>query len=363
MIVIEGVGPVGLACALFLQRLGVAADRIALPLATTMLAPTLANRTLALGLGSWHLLSRIIQLPAAAAIEQVEVSLAGRMGKTRIRAHDLKQTALGFVLDYQSLQQALDDATQAAGLVAVPSTQPAAAPLPSVCLRINAQGDPGDAVSQREFNQQAILARIHCPLLPRHVAFERFTDEGPLALLPLPMPNTYALVWCGAPAHTARRMRLNDSQFSAELIDCVGPQLHGATLLSARSSAPLSRRSRTQIVAPGQVWIGNAAQSLHPVAGQGLNLGLRDAFELARIIAPLFTPSATPQSEPIQLALQRFAKARAADRQRTISITDTLASVFAQPMLQPFESMALAALDLSAGPRQLLALRLMFGNR
>ena len=348
MIVVEGSGPVALACALFLHRRGVAAQQLSVSINDGALPAAVANRTLAVSLGSWQLLSRIITLPAAAAIEQIEVSLAGHAGKTRISAADMKQVALGYVLDYQSLQQALNQAAHAAAMGQRETSGQA------ISLRINAQGEPGDQASERQFNQHAILVRLSCPQLPHHCAYERFTREGPLALLPLPQGGGFALVWCGLPHQSSRRMEQGEAQFIDELVQHAGPRLLGAVLLSQRHSAPLSRRSRSTIVEGSQVWIGNAAQSLHPVAGQGLNLGLRDAFELARAVA---------QPQSIAQALQTFAQVRSADRNRTISITDTLASIFSVPALMPIESIAMALLDAAAVPRRLLASSLMFGNR
>lgn len=365
MIAIEGAGPVGMACALFLRRLGVDSRRIGIALDAAVMPPALAKRTLALGLGSWQLLSRVIALPVAAPIQQVEVSMNGRLGRTRIDAADMKQQALGYVLEYQALQRALNEAAVAAGLGASPSIPDAsaqacaAAPL----LRINAQGDTGADADERDFNQSALLANLACPHLTGGVACERFTREGPLALLPLPAAGRFALVWCGPPETTAARAAMSEERFVADLIERAGPRLTGATLVSPRVQAPLLRRRRDALVDGDQVWIGNAAQALHPVAGQGLNLGLRDAFELARAIAPLFTRDAAPEPVQLRQALARFAQDRASDRKRTISITDTLASVFSVRALRPFESIALAALDLSGVPRRALAATLMYGNR
>jgi 2-octaprenyl-6-methoxyphenol hydroxylase len=124
--------------------------------------------------------------------------------------------------------------------------------------------------------------------------------------------------------------------------------------------APLSRLRRLDTVSGSDVWIGNAAQALHPVAGQGLNLGLRDAFELARSLAD--NEFADDPLIPEQL-LARFAAGRRLDRAVTTGVTDLLASAFSWPLAQPLQSALLTAMDLLPPLRRPLASTLLFGRR
>jgi 2-octaprenyl-6-methoxyphenol hydroxylase len=121
---------------------------------------------------------------------------------------------------------------------------------------------------------------------------------------------------------------------------------------------PMFRRARRQLVQGRQVWIGNAAQALHPVAGQGLNLGIRDAFELAQQLG-----NAHAAGTDMLAALQAYARQRRTDRSLSIGLTDALARMFSLDLIRPFQSIALGALDLSPNLRRLVASHFMFGWR
>lgn len=141
----------------------------------------------------------------------------------------------------------------------------------------------GLGVSRKEFHQNAIVANVACTLPHDHRAFERFLPEGPMALLPL-QAQRMALVWANTPKTTQRLMALNDASFLKELQQQFGYKLGRFTKIGTRTTFPLR-----QILMPKQihwpvVFIGNAAHTLHPVAGQGFNLGLRDVACLAQAI-------------------------------------------------------------------------------
>jgi 2-octaprenyl-6-methoxyphenol hydroxylase len=118
------------------------------------------------------------------------------------------------------------------------------------------------------------------------------------------------------------------------------------------------RRARRELVAGNEVWIGNAAQSLHPVAGQGLNLGLRDAFELASVLG-----EARAGRCNLGLALERYRSRRRLDRGSTITLTDTLARIFSLAPLRPLQSVTLSAIDAVPAARTALARQFMYGLR
>ncbi|MFT4103335.1 MAG: FAD-dependent monooxygenase [Burkholderiaceae bacterium] len=361
---VVGKGPVALSFGLLLARQGLAPDRIELDTTRAALPPAMALRTLALSAGSWQLLGRICAAPPAAPIEAIEVSLQGHAGRVRLGAAEQRVPALGHVVRYPTLCDALLEAAAPARFA-----EPGSFAAGDEPLVVHAEGDTGDDAEQREFTQTAIVAELTARAPEPGVAYERFTAEGPLAMLPLPEADRHALVWCCRPDHAQRRAAASDAAFAAELRTMIGPRWSIRRVETARVAMPLRRRRRRQTVAGHEVWIGNAAQALHPVAGQGFNLGLRDAFVLAAEIGR--RPASSRDGHPARAeddagagaALHRYARARRADRARAIGLTDLLARVFTIGPLQPAESVALAALDLHGGARNWLARQMMFGVR
>ncbi|MFT3802512.1 MAG: FAD-dependent monooxygenase [Burkholderiaceae bacterium] len=374
---VVGRGPVALSFGLLLARQGLAPDRIELDTTRAALPPAMALRTLALSAGSWQLLGRICAAPPAAPIEAIEVSLQGHAGRVRLGAAEQAVPALGHVVRYPTLCDVLLEAAGPARFA-----EPDSFSTDDDLLIVHAEGDAGDDAEQREFAQSAIVAELTARAPEPGVAYERFTAEGPLAMLPLPEADRYALVWCCRPDHAQRRAAASDAAFATELHAIIGPRWSIRRVETARVAMPLRRRRRRRTVAGREVWIGNAAQALHPVAGQGFNLGLRDAFVLAAEIGrrparPHHTHHThhthnthnTHAARPTHAdrdagaVLERYAQARRADRARAIGLTDLLARVFTIAPLQPAESVALAALDLHGGARSWLARQMMFGVR
>jgi len=378
---IHGAGPVGLACALFLARHW--PDPSAIEITTAgHAAPGLAQRPLAISAGSRRLIERIAQFPVESGpINTVEVALSGHLGRVRIPAGDLHGTRLGNLVRHGALVECLEAALLGSGVrrvVGHVGSEPNGAlqPEPGTLL-IHADGDPGPEAKVRDFGQAALLAEIRLIGWSQGKALELFTPGGPLAILPLPEPHYWALVWCAPEAITQQR-------FQAHLEDC----RHAPTgllpnelseILSAAMGTdikvhdiehcqvvPLRRRSRERLIDPDpsqpQVWIGNAAQTLHPVAGQGLNLGLRDAHELAQQLSDWRLMAGRKLAERhrtnfhgLDHALRQYERARRDDRALTVRMTDTLASVFTVLSLAPIQSAVLAALDLNPPLRRSLA--------
>ena len=363
---VRGAGPVGLALALFLVRRGIDSRRIALEPAVAAWSHTLpahlASRVLAVSEGTCQLLERVATLPAAGTIRQVEVSMLGHAGRTRIKADDVRTAALGRVMRYGDLLEALRGAARGLDWAQTESAaQAPGSPSAQASLIVHAEGDTGDDTDARTFDQAALLGEVcatQAPLALHDVAFERFTDYGPLALLPLPQPAHWSLVWCDQVQASQSRQLADRSSIEQALQARIGPRLGPLRLEGPLACVTLSRRTRRTGHQPGEVWIGNAAQSLHPVAGQGLNLGMRDAFELADALA-----LADRRDLPMDRSVQGWHAARRADRAGTIRLTDLMARSFTWPLARPVQSGLLAALDVSATLRRPLAQRLMFGHR
>ncbi|ACD17729.1 UbiH/UbiF/VisC/COQ6 family ubiquinone biosynthesis hydroxylase [Paraburkholderia phytofirmans] len=210
----------------------------------------------------------------------------------------------------------------------------------------------------RDYGQTALVGTVTVSAPQPHVAWERFTSQGPIALLPMGGVRgaDYALVWCCAPEEAARRAQLSDEDFLRELGAAFGDRMGRFTHIKGRASFPLGLNAAETLVNGHIVAIGNAAQTLHPVAGQGLNLGLRDAHALA---------DALSAEGPTPLALATFAQRRALDRRMTIGATDTLARLFTIDFapLAVVRGLALTALEFLPPVKTALARQMMFGQR
>ncbi len=281
--------------------------------------------------------------------------------------------ALGYVTRYGAVIDALARRCEAAGVITLrPARVQSLDETPDGALlalddgrTVRAQvavqaeggifGQQDGRARSRDYEQTAVIARVTSDAPIAHRAFERFTDEGPLALLPEDGPDghQYALVWCVRPERAGTILDLDDTRFLQQLGEAFGARLGTFTKVSPRVAFPLGLNAEARATAR-TVAIGNAAQTLHPVAGQGLNLGLRDAAVLARQLARGATSA----------AIGRFLEERAQDRQLTIGLTDTMARVFTvSKPLQPLLGLGLAALDLAKPARTLLADLMMFGRR
>lgn len=180
---------------------------------------------------------------------------------------------------------------------------------------------------EREYQQTAIITNVCVQKPHQNRAFERFTKEGPVALLPM-KENLMSLVWCVKEAESI--MALNDTEFLTQLQQRFGWRLGKFQACGKRFAYPLNLYRAEQSIHHRTVLIGNAAQTLHPVAGQGFNLGIRDVMDLAQLIAPLFL-----QQKDIGEAtyLRQYADIRKPDQNQIIQLTDGLLSLFANSLI------------------------------
>ena len=373
-IAICGAGPVGMALAAMLAGRGVTGADIALIDAKALGSAISDPRSLALSYGSGLLLEKIGAWPLpATAIHQIHVSRRGHLGRSMIVREDHGVPALGYVTRYGDLVSALADACQRAGVRTLRPLRVSRAD--EHAGHVTLQLDDGSALDagivvqaeggvfgeqdikgqHRDYGQSAVIARVSASLPIAHRAFERFTDEGPLALLPQGGADghQYALVWCARPETAARLLALDDNAFLAQLSEAFGTRLGRFTATGARASYRLGLNAQARGSAR-TVAIGNASQTLHPVAGQGLNLGLRDGAVLARLLA----------RDPSPAGLASFNAERARDRATIVGLTDTMARVFAQPgPAQALLGLSLGVIDTVGPARGLLADLMMFGRR
>ncbi|MEI2416667.1 FAD-dependent monooxygenase [Orrella sp. JC864] len=379
-VAILGGGPAGSALALLLARAAPRPERIALfaapPRAGVAAAAAAGDpRVLAMNHGSRVLLESLGAWPQQAAdIRTVHVSQRGRLGRTLIRHEDFAVPRLGSVAPYDAVQAALQAAVAASGVTRIeqPQARIAAHDGPgatisagqrswSCALAVQADGSPGPD-HLRDYGQHAVLATARASLPRAGWAWERFTREGPLALLPHPQGDgAYSVVWCCSPERAARLKQMDAQAFSQALNEAFGARLGRLCAQPAHAAVALATGLRPRPVQGRSVAIGNAAQTLHPVAGQGLNLGLRDAARLALALQSwLPQPDADPSA-----VLRRYAQVREPDRRLTAGLTDLLPRLFAtgQPLVEHACGLALLGLDLAAPVRAPLARLLLHGLR
>jgi len=372
-ILIVGAGPVGAVCALALQQQGIAA-RVLEAQPADARADT---RTLALSHGSRLILERLgvwDKLTDVTPITRIHISQRGALGVARLSADELGVPALGYVLPYAVLTAALKQALTDAGIaveygVAMDRIESGAATLHTVDGRtlaaplvIVADGGRGDQVPtprfERDYDQMAVVCDVQTELPHASRAFERFTPEGPAALLP--KGDRYALVWTASNVDAQRIAALPDSEFLAALYRHFGGRQGLFLHASPRKTFPLRLAWTGNEAGDRVVRIGNAAQTLHPVAGQGFNIGLRDAWELASLCGD------TPASEIGNAAmLAAYARGRRADVLGGLGFTDFLVRTFSNDigLLQHARGLGLLALEALPPLKTFVARRMMFGAR
>ncbi|GHD67205.1 FAD-dependent monooxygenase [Jeongeupia chitinilytica] len=378
-VAIVGGGPVGALLALRLADAGINAlaieARVTTPADPRALALSHASTEALARVGLWH------DALGATAITRVHVSQAGTLGRTELSAAEIGLPALGHVVPYSALAGlALERLRTGKAAVALGTTvtgidrlaryaqltlaTPQGLHRLTAGLVVLAEGGQLlaalDDVTQtvKPYEQHAILATITPNEPHRGVAFERFADDGPMALLP--NGDDYTLVWTQTPEGADARLALSDADFIAQVGQRFAGRIDGFAKVGPRASWPLALKTLDSVVGRRVVMIGNAAQTLHPVAGQGLNLGLRDATTLADLL------TITPRpllGEPATLA--RYAGLRRKDAGRVTRFTDGLIGWFESPnpLLKHARSAGLLALDQIGPLRRGFARKMVYGAR
>ena len=375
-ILIAGAGPVGLCAALALHHAGHAV-RVIDAKAQDQLG--IDPRAVALSHGSRLILDRLgvwdsITGPAAGTpIRHIHVSQSGGFGQTRIEAADYGIDALGYVTRLGPMVKALLGAVLRAGIeirfetvrfetahLGTTSTAGATSAADAdntAPLTIIAEGRPHEIAERKEYGQTAIVTEAWSAAPHGHRAYERFTPEGPLALLPLGSAQAggHSVVWCMRDEHALALLQKSDAEFIGALNTATSFAQRTWTRIAPRAAFPLVLVRARDAARTGEIALGNAAQTLHPVAGQGLNLGLRDAFELAEALKHGLADG----------ALTAYRKQRARDRRATVAITDQYVSLFSNDLalVRAARGIGLALFNLLPGARRLVARRMMFGLR
>lgn len=323
--------------------------------------PSYDDRTIALAHGSAKVFEAMGLWPRlaqhASPIRKIHVSDRGHMGVTRIDSAVERLAALGYVVENRVMGTVLAEALPT--LANVETICPAAVTAISLTddlahLEIECAGqsralsarlviaaDGGDstirnllhiATRRWDYRQCAIVANVTPSRHHQGVAYERFTDSGPIAMLPSASaddPNRCSLVWSVRQEDEARVLELGDAAFLAELQRRFGYRLGKLCRVGRRSSYPLRLISAKEQVRPRLALIGNAAHTLHPIAGQGFNLGLRDVAVLAQVVADAALAGQDIGTMPV---LQRYSQWRHWDHRKVIGLTDTLTRLFSNPL-------------------------------
>lgn len=371
-IAIIGGGPAGMALALALNRHGVQAQVFD---AQPRGAVRNDKRILALSHGSRQILECLGVWPSIAktSIDCIQVSQRGGFGRTRLLAREEGVPALGYVASAASVGVALDQALHDAqipfrgdtAVIAADATDDqisltTSTNVTQASLAIYAEGRIEDDANVviRDYAQSAVICTVKAEgfgMGPGNVAYERFTPLGPLALLPF--GDELAVVYTCPTPDAEALANLSDSDFLSNLQAHFGHRLRFATT-SARNIYPLTLRYRKTPVGKRCVWLGNAAQTLHPVAGQGFNLALRDAWDLSRALAATDDPGSVS-------VLAAYAARRRLDRRTVIGFTDSLVRLFSNddPLLRLLRGAGLFTLDQFRPLRGFVARRMMYGAR
>ncbi len=328
--------------------------------------PSYDARSSALSYGSQQIYQRLglwdTIAPRAEAIHDIHISDRGRFAAARLNANEEGVPALGYVVENawlgHCLWAALDsDVVEWRCPARVEKMQALSdgyrldlddGSSIDCDLAILADGGRsglreqlGIHAQSTPYGQTALISNISTALPHQGMAFERFTDDGPMALLPLP-DNRCVLIWTREPHEAQRLYALSDKQFLQELQDCFGYRLGAIQQVGTRHLYPLSLIESSEQVRANLAVLGNAAHSLHPVAGQGYNLSLRDSIALADCVL------SGPDTPGDLATLQRFQNNQQLDQELTIGFSDRVTRLFSnvKPLLAGGRNLGLLGLDL-----------------
>lgn len=379
-VVIVGGGPVGCILALSLQQKGIAFTMLE---AREKGASHQDKRALALSYGTRLVLEKLNVWDAveaeATAINTIHISQRGGLGRTKLTASEHNLPAIGYVVSYGALSQALDalldtsnvlyvaeatDIQTSATLSTVTFKQDESVQSLNADLLVVADGGrslnaiEGITKETKEYGHDALVTKVRAELPHNNIAYERFTPEGPMALLPNG-ERDFSLVWTGKKNKIDQFLTLDDATFLKQLHAAFGDRVGQFLSVEKRMSFPLKLSTLKPTTAPHLAIIGNAAQTMHPVAGQGFNVGIRDAWTLADLI--IKTPEINLGSEEM---LKQYSQCRKRDTRGGLLFTDLLVNVFTNDLVGvgSLRGAGLGLLDLFKPAKNLLVDRMSFGK-
>ena len=385
-IIIIGGGPVGATLALLLVKQG---SSVTVLEARSFGAAHSESRALALSFGSRRILEKLGLWGAlstqATPINSIHVSQKGSFGRTQMNAGDYHQEALGYVLSYGVLSAALDHAiadaksvnfifeASASNIVydaseaTVTYTHGGLAHSISSPLVVLADGGrtldelTGLSRETKEYGHDALVTKVRAELPHHNVAYERFTANGPIALLPNGGEFDFSLVWTGEKSFITSMLSLSDADFLEKFHQQFGDRVGDFLSVEKRLSFPLKMAQLKPDAQQSKhlVVIGNAAQTMHPVAGQGFNVGLRDAESLAQYIA-----SASADELGSAYMLASYQASRKSDTKGGLFFTDFLVNLFSNDLvgLSALRGASLGVFDVIKPVKKYLVGKMSFGK-
>ncbi len=382
-IVIVGGGPVGATLALLLAKQGIAVTVLE---ARKQSAAYSEIRALALSYGSKRILEKLgvwgSLAKSATAINTIHVSQKGSLGRSKLQASDYQQEALGYVLSYGALSEALDTALANQTLVNFvfeASAENLAHTSTHASVTYTHQGkshtlnsrlvvlaDGGRSLDEvaglvketKEYGHDALISKVCAELPHNNIAYERFTANGPMALLPNG-ERDFSLVWTGKKEYVNTLLTLSDAEFLAQFHVQFGDRVGQFLSVGKRMAFPLKLSQLKTTDTPHLVVIGNAAQTMHPVAGQGFNVGLRDTESLAKTIV-----EATPETLGGSQMLADYRSSRQSDTKNGLLFTDFLVNIFSNDIVgvNGLRSVGLGLFDLIKPIKQHLVSKMSYGK-
>jgi 2-octaprenyl-6-methoxyphenol hydroxylase len=381
-IVIVGGGPVGLVLSLLLAKHGVPSTVLEL---RSRGAANLDTRALALSYGTRRILEKLgvwSDLAAhATAIHHIHVSQKGSLGRSILRAEDYHQEALGYVLSYGALCTVLNaQLTEFPIIELIDEAQVEAIHYDAAHASVRYQcrgethvceaelavlADGGRSLEEaaglkrdtKEYGHDALISKVSAELPHNNIAYERFTPDGPMALLPNG-ERDFSLVWTGKKATIEPLLSLSDDAFLSKFHEQFGDRVGRFLSVGKRMTFPLKLSQLVTTDTPHLVVIGNAAQTMHPVAGQGFNVGLRDAEELAKqIVADDFALGSAEM-------LAAYRASRKTDTNNGLMFTDFLVNIFSNDILgvSALRSAGIGIFDLVKPVKRHLVSKMSFGK-
>lgn len=381
-IVIVGGGPVGMVLAILLAKQNIASTLLearklgAANLDTRALALSYGTKRIFEGLGVWHAVAS-----QATAINTIHVSQKGSLGRSLLKAQDYQQEALGYVLSYGALCAALNAAIAEFPCISVMDEAHAEAIVhdeETATVRYLRQGnsfvlttplavlaDGGRSLDEiagltrdtKAYGHDALISKVRAELPHNNTAYERFTAQGPMALLPNG-ERDFSLVWTGEKSAIAPLLDLTDDEFLSKLHAQFGDRVGRFLSVDKRMTFPLKLSKLQTTPTHHIVVVGNAAQTMHPVAGQGFNVGIRDAQVLAKHIMQSEYPIGSAEM------LGRYQAERKTDTSNGLLFTDFLVNVFSNNLLglNAMRSLGLGLFDVIGPVKKHLVNKMSFGG-